>query len=74
VAVVRTDVLEECVVSIIRVTGMSKLGTTLAVAGYCCEQFGCSYMYNYKITWLSLLIFNYGQGSGERTHMKEPLK
>jgi hypothetical protein len=31
VALVRTDVLEECIASIIRVTRISKLGTMLAV-------------------------------------------
>jgi hypothetical protein len=31
VALVRTDVLEECVASIIRVTRIGELGTTLAV-------------------------------------------
>jgi hypothetical protein len=31
VAVVRTNVLEECITSIIRVIGTSELGTTLAV-------------------------------------------
>jgi hypothetical protein len=33
VALVRTDVLEECIASIIKVKSINELGTTLAVTG-----------------------------------------